>query len=169
MLVLAIFTYGLRLMARTEHNSDMGLDDYVMACAVGLATADYVMGLKFVNATGGFHMARILQDGNIDGIAKALKATVISKCLWNWSTAFIKLSVGLSFLRIRGNSKKWRLILYGLISCIILTPFIQFIIIMTDCKPFSANWDLALRQPFGELFCYRKELTVKLVYVFVGM
>ncbi|TVY68664.1 hypothetical protein LSUE1_G009358 [Lachnellula suecica] len=152
--VIAIITVVLRHLDRRMRRRKFGLEDGFMLGAIVLLVASVGLFYTCVIVSGvGRHTAQLVNP-NLAGAKQLEKFLLVYNTLCSSNLAFLKISIVCFYIRIFGDSKKFRIQAYVLIAILVFWLFGGLLQSVILCKPFAYNWDFTI--PGGH--CGNREL-----------
>lgn len=126
---IALSSTGLRFAVRATPSEHMGSDDYVVGVAalVGLAGTVFSIleGTAMAASTG-----------------RALEYDVLGQPWFFLGATLAKVSICLSFIRIMGDLKMWRILLLALVLMLVLFNFVFALTSNLQCRPLEMLWNM---------------------------
>ncbi|KAF2467877.1 uncharacterized protein BDR25DRAFT_374150 [Lindgomyces ingoldianus] len=140
-----------RLWSRVQPVSRLHWDDWTVIASTFLAIVNYILLFGAVIYGLGRHAVFV-------AFARrriALELLFIAQVIWYWGITLVKLSVACLLLRVKRQSRPWKIFLYSLMAFLILAACVQTVFQFTQCRPFSVYWDpRVFRQ--GPVKCFAK-------------
>ncbi|KLU80970.1 hypothetical protein MAPG_00066 [Magnaporthiopsis poae ATCC 64411] len=126
---IALLSTGLRFAVRATPSEHIGLDDYV----VGVAALVGLVGTVFSILEGTAMAASTMQ---------ALAYDVLGQPWFFLGATLAKASICLSFIRIMGDLKIWRILLLALVLMLVLLNFVFVLTSNLQCRPLEMLWNM---------------------------
>ncbi|KAF2106599.1 hypothetical protein BDV96DRAFT_590879 [Lophiotrema nucula] len=137
LMVISIALLFARLWSRLRPYVRLDWDDWTVLAATVLAVVNYIITSIAAVYGLGRHTRFI-------GFAKrrsALELIFINQVIWYWSITLVKLSVATLLLRVKRESRRWRIFLYTMMGLLVAALLVQTTFQFTQCRPFSIFWD----------------------------
>ncbi|KAI0471604.1 hypothetical protein GGR56DRAFT_81749 [Xylariaceae sp. FL0804] len=137
LLALALLAVGLRIYVRVVRLNNMGQDDWFCVAAMCLSVVVYIanmvaIAIGFGNSFEGMPAQDILHIN---------QAMWLSPAVWGFSTAAVKMSIVMSYMRI-WSSNRFRLFGHALLAALAAFGLAVFLGGVFACVPVSLAWTL---------------------------
>ncbi|KAE8356025.1 hypothetical protein BDV28DRAFT_145526 [Aspergillus coremiiformis] len=141
--VLALISFTLRVWCRFGRSA-WGADDWIMTFAV---VPFFVTVIGFIGSSVngiGSHLTRFQVPEKEPYLSEALKYYFIFQIGYILSIIPIKLSISWMLIRIAEGRMIYILLQYVVMALIVMINFLTLVLILTNCKPIKAAWNLSL-------------------------
>ncbi|CAI7573379.1 unnamed protein product [Penicillium glandicola] len=139
--VLAVLSSGLRFQTRIFYSKAFSWDDGFLVIAVIGVTLTLAFNLLAVRYGYGQHVATLLVTG--PDPAMALKYQIVSEATNMFSMMALKMSLGMSFVRLRlGKGITWAI--YVTMVVALMCNLCALVAILGQCRPMARAWNMAL-------------------------
>ncbi|CAM1505082.1 Fc.00g107190.m01.CDS01 [Cosmosporella sp. VM-42] len=137
--VIAIIGVCLRLFTRTYVvKGVLGIDDYLSICGLGFSVAFLGVSIHLLSLGAGRHMWDVLLSEYSPAF---LQTTIGATMTYAIAVACAKLSILTFYLRISPD-RLLRRTVYGLIAAVCAYTLAYMLLIIFQCRPVAAAWDI---------------------------